>query len=83
MLSAKVLFILVKYPLKILVENSVSAIQHIGNRKGFEVLSPIDQAYPFAYSFSFTLNTSCKMACVIKGGGCKCSKTNYNLKTNH
>ena len=41
-LSAKVFFSLDKYQLKIWVENTVFAIQHIGNRKSFtEVLSPL------------------------------------------
>ena len=40
-LYAQVFFALDKYPLKIWVENTVFAIQHIGNRKSFtEVLSP-------------------------------------------
>ena len=40
------------------------------------VLSPIDQAYPFAYSCSSTLHKSCtKMACLIKGvGSCQNAK---------
>ena len=43
-LSSKELFTLDKYWLKMRVENSVSAIQHKGNRKKFiEILSPIQK----------------------------------------
>ena len=52
------------------VENSVFAIQHIENRKRFtEVLSPRDQTNPFAYSCSFTFNTSYKNGMIGHGGG--------------
>ena len=61
-LYTQVLFALDKYLFfKKKVENTVFAIQHIGNRKSFtEVLFPRDQTYPFAYSCGFTLNISYK-----------------------
>ena len=36
--------------------------------KKIEVLSPSDQANPFAYSCSFTLHTLYKMTCLFNGG---------------
>ena len=62
-LSTKVFFSLDNYQLKILIENSVFAIQHIENRKRFtEVLppSPGDQTNPFANNCSFTFHTPYK-----------------------
>ena len=58
--------------LKLWVENSVSAIKHLGNgiKSCFEVFLSIDQANPVAYSCSFTLHTSyIKLACLIYGDG--------------
>ena len=57
-------------------------IRHIGNsNRCLEVLSPSDQAIPFAHSCSFTLHTSYtnEIACLIKGGKTarKFSKPNY------
>ena len=53
-----------KYGLK-----TVFAIQHIENRKRFtEVLSPLDQTNPFAYSSSFTFHTSYKNGMIGHGG---------------
>ena len=47
-LAAKVFLSLDKYQLKILVENTIFAIQHLGNRKSFtEVLSPPWPNYSF------------------------------------
>ena len=51
-LYAQVFFALDKYLLKIWVENTVCAIQHIGNRKSFTevfTLLPRDQTNPWFY----------------------------------
>ena len=54
--------------LELWVENSVFTIQHIGNRKVFKVPPPPrDKAKSFAYSCSFTLHTTYKMACLVAG----------------
>ena len=56
---------------KIWVENSVFAIQHIDNRKGVTEVPtppPHDQTNPFAYSCSFTFNTSDKNCMIGQGG---------------
>ena len=69
-LSAKVFLSLDKYQLKIWVENTVCAIQHIGNRKSFtKVLSPSDQTIPFAFSCSYTFHTSYRNSMIGGGGG--------------
>ena len=76
-LYAQVFFALDKYLLKIWVENSVFAIQHIRNRKSFtEVLPPPpppppprDQTNPFAYCCGFTFDTSYKNGMICHGGG--------------
>ena len=71
-LSTKAVFSLDKYQLKIWVENSVFAIQHIENRKSLtEVLPPPprDQTNPFAFSCSFTFHTSYKNGMFGHGGG--------------
>ena len=48
---------------------SLFLLFNIENRKFYEVLPfPLDQAIPFTYSCSFTLDTSYNMACQIKGG---------------
>ena len=56
--SPRKAFTLDKYRLKIWVENSVSSIQHIGNRKRLQVLYPLspppDHSNHLAYSCSFT-----------------------------
>ena len=63
---AERLFSLDKYQLKIQVENSVFAVQHIGNGKKVLV-----QAY-FAYSCSFTLHASFKNGIIGQSGeGCQ------------
>ena len=68
-LSAKVFFSLDKYRLKIWIENSVFAIQHIENRKSFtEVLSPRDQTNHFAYSCTFSFHTTYKDGMIGHGG---------------
>ena len=79
-LSTKILFTLDKYPLKIWVENYV--LLHVfnirGNRKRFfGCFTPIDQANPFVYSFSFTLHTSYRIGMLDQKRLSKCSKTNY------
>ena len=93
-LYTKAVFSLDKYQLKIWVENSAFAIQHIENRKRFtEVPSPPpppsphrDQTNPFAYSCSFTFHTSYKNGMIGHGGGggggtlSKCSK-HFIIKT--
>ena len=82
-LSATILFTFDKYPLKIWVENSVSAIQHIGNRKRLWGASPPppDQAYPFAYSCSFTLHTSYKNVMLDqRGEGCQNAQRQIIIK---
>ena len=69
-LYTQMFFALDKYLLKIWVENTVFAIQHIGNRKSFtEVLSPRDQTNPFAYRCGFTFSTSYKNGMIGHGGG--------------
>ena len=69
-LSTKAVFSLDKYQLKIWVENSVFAIQHIENRKRYtEVLSPRDHTNPFEYSCSFTFHTSYTNGMIGHGGG--------------
>ena len=83
-LSTKAVFSLDKYQLKIWVENSVFAIQHIENRKSFtEVLSPRDQTNPFAYSCSFTFHTSYKNGMFGHGGGGRCqnAQKHFIIKT--
>ena len=56
--------------LEILVENSVSAIQHIENRKRFtEVLSPGVPTNPLAYSCVFTFHKLYKNGMIGQGGG--------------
>ena len=79
-LFTKTVFSLDKYQLKIWVEKSVFAFQHIENRKRFtEVLSPCDQTNPFAYSCSFTFHTSYKNSMIGHGGTfSRSSKTLYN-----
>ena len=80
-LFTKAVFSLGKYQLKIWVENSVFAIQHIENRKGFtEVLPPPprDQTNPFAYSCSFTFHTSYKNG-VFGHGGERCQNAQKHL----
>ena len=68
-LITKAVFSMDKYQLKIWVENSVFATQHIENRKSFtEVLSLRDQTNPFAYSCSFTFHTSYKNGMFGHGG---------------
>ena len=82
-----VFFALDQYLLKkIWVENTVFAIQHIGNRKSFtEVLSPRDQTNPFTYSCGFTFDTSYKNGMIGHGGGggndVKMLKKNFLIKT--
>ena len=80
-------FALDKYLLKIWVENTVFAIQHIGIEKVLlKCLHPPphthtrDQTNPCAYSYGFTFNTSYKNGMIGHGGGgggtmSKCSKT--------
>ena len=75
-LSAKSFFTLRKYRLKILVEISVSTIQHNGNRKKvlLRCFRPIDQANLFACSCSFILHTSYKNGMPdqrVGGGDCQ------------
>ena len=62
LLTAKELFSLDKYQLKIWIENTVIAIQHIGNRKKvlLKHFSPCNQTNYFAYSCNFTIHTSYK-----------------------
>ena len=86
-LSTKAVFSLDKYQLKISVENSVFAIQHIENRKRFtEVLPPLtrDQTSTFAYSCSFTFHKSYKNGMLVTGGGggrCRNAQKHFIIKT--
>ena len=88
-LSTKAFFSLDKYQFKIWVENTVFAIQHIGNRKSFtEVLPPPppppprDQTIPFAYSCSFTFHTSYKNHMIGHGGErCQNAQKRFIIKT--
>ena len=69
-LSSKVFFSLDKYQLKIWIENTVFAIQHIGNRKSLlKWFPPRDQTIPLAYSGSFTFHTSYKDGMYGHAGG--------------
>ena len=67
-------FLIGQVPIKIIwVENSVFAIQNIDNRKGVTEVPippppPRDQTNPFAYSCSFTFNTSYKNCMIGQGG---------------
>ena len=90
-LYEQVFFTLDRYLLKIWVENTVFAIQHIGNRKSFtEVLPPhpppCDQTNPFTYSCGFTFNTSYNNTELVTGGGgrerCQNVKKQFLIKTN-
>ena len=84
-LPTKAVFSLDKYQLKIWVENSVFAIQHIENRKRVsEVLPPRDQTKPFSYSCSFTFHTSYKNGMIGHGGGgkrCRNAQKHFIIKT--
>ena len=65
----RVFFLVRQVPIKIWVENSVFAIQLIGNRKSFtEVLSLRDQTNPFAYSCCFTFHTSYENGIIGQAG---------------
>ena len=73
-------FTLDKYRLKIWVDNSVSAIQHIGNREGIlEVFPPpLDQADPFVCSSSLHYTHHIKCRAWSKVGRLSiCSLTKY------
>ena len=81
-----VYFSLDKYQLKkIWVENSVFAIQHIDNRKSVTEVPipspPLDQTNSFAYSCSFTFNTSYKNCMIGQGGNAVKMLKNNLLKT--
>ena len=66
--------------LEIWVENSVSAIQHIENRKRLTELLPHSQINPFAYSLIFIYITHfIKMARL--GGRCQNAQKQFIIKT--
>ena len=67
-LSATILFTFDKYPLKIWVENSVSAIQHIGNRKRLLGASPpLIKLILLHTVVALHYIHHIKMSCLIKG----------------
>ena len=77
-LHAQVFFALDEYLLKIWVENTVFAIQHIGNRKRFtEVLPP-----PPVTKLILYLNTSYKNGMIGHGGErCQNAQKQFIIKT--
>ena len=89
-LSSKVFFSFDKYQLKIWVENTAFAIQHIGNRKSFTEAPPPPPTPPLPVTKLFLLHTivvllftlHIKLALLVKGGEecCQNAQKQCNIK---
>ena len=82
-LSAKVFFSLHKYQLKIWVEKTVLAVQHIGNRKSLPP-PPVTKLFFLHTVVVLYFTHHMKMARLVTvggGGGCQNAKKQYIIKT--